>query len=152
MIRLYFYCCWDGSVQRCFLGNQLAPANRVANSQKCLRAGGKHNDLEDVGYNGWHHTFFEMLGNWSFGDYFKDYAIEISWELLTKDLKINPSRLVITTHITDDEATEIWKKLTGKDVIRLDKSNWWSAGDTGPCGPCTEIFYDYGADVSGITR
>lgn len=132
-----------------FLGNQLAPANRVANSQKCLRAGGKHNDLEDVGYNGWHHTFFEMLGNWSFGDYFKDYAIEISWELLTKDLKINPSRLVITTHITDDEATEIWKKLTGKDAIRLDKSNWWSAGDTGPCGPCTEIFYDYGADVSG---
>jgi len=132
-----------------FLGRQPAPAKRVADSQKCLRAGGKHNDLEDVGYDGWHHTFFEMLGNWSFGDYFKDGAIEMSWELLTKDLGIDPSRLVVTTHITDDEATKIWKKITGKDAIRLDKPNWWSAGDTGPCGPCTEIFYDYGANVPG---
>ena len=132
-----------------FLGRQPAPAKRVADSQKCLRAGGKHNDLEDVGYDGWHHTFFEMLGNWSFGDYFKDGAIEMSWELLTKDLGLDPSRLVVTTHITDDEATKIWKQVTGKDAIRLDKPNWWSAGDTGPCGPCTEIFYDYGADVPG---
>ncbi|MFA7188158.1 MAG: alanine--tRNA ligase [Alphaproteobacteria bacterium] len=132
-----------------FLGRQHAPAKRVADSQKCLRAGGKHNDLEDVGYDGWHHTFFEMLGNWSFGDYFKDGAIEMSWELLTKDLGLDPSRLVVTTHITDDEATKIWKQVTGKDAIRLDKPNWWSAGDTGPCGPCTEIFYDYGADVPG---
>ena len=132
-----------------FLGRQPAPAKRVADSQKCLRAGGKHNDLEDVGYDGWHHTFFEMLGNWSFGDYFKDGAIEMSWELLTRDLGLDPSRLVVTTHITDEEATQIWKKLTGKDAIRLDKPNWWSAGDTGPCGPCTEIFYDYGSDVPG---
>ncbi|MDR0967473.1 MAG: alanine--tRNA ligase [Rickettsiales bacterium] len=126
-----------------------APAPRVADSQKCLRAGGKHNDLEDVGFDGWHHTFFEMLGNWSFGDYFKQEAIELSWELLTRDLGIDPSRLVVTTHITDDGATKIWKQLTGKDAIRLDKPNWWSMGDTGPCGPCTEIFYDYGADVPG---
>lgn len=132
-----------------FLGRQPAPAKRVADTQKCLRAGGKHNDLEDVGYDGWHHTFFEMLGNWSFGDYFKDDAIKMSWELLTKDLGIDPSRLVITTHITDDEATKIWKQVTGKEAIRLDKPNWWSAGDTGPCGPCTEIFYDYGANVPG---
>ncbi len=132
-----------------FLGRQPAPAKRVADSQKCLRAGGKHNDLEDVGYDGWHHTFFEMLGNWSFGDYFKDDAIKMSWELLTHDLGIDPSRLVVTTHITDDEATKIWKKVTGKEAIRLDKPNWWSAGDTGPCGPCTEIFYDYGAGVPG---
>ncbi|MCL2748490.1 MAG: alanine--tRNA ligase [Alphaproteobacteria bacterium] len=131
-------------------GLEPAPALRVADSQKCLRAGGKHNDLEDVGYDGWHHTFFEMLGNWSFGDYFKEGAIEMSWDLLTRELGIDPARLVITTHASDDEATELWKKIAGKEAIRLgDKSNWWSAADSGPCGPNSEIFYDYGADVSG---
>lgn len=132
-----------------FLGHRDAPAARVADVQKCIRAGGKHNDLEDVGFDGRHHTFFEMLGNWSFGDYFKDGAIEMSWDLLTHVMGIDPARLVVTTHISDDEATQIWKKITGKDAIRLDKSNWWSAGDTGPCGPCTEIFYDYGSSVAG---
>ncbi|MDR0449610.1 MAG: alanine--tRNA ligase [Rickettsiales bacterium] len=130
-------------------GGESAPAPRVADSQKCLRAGGKHNDLEDVGFDSRHHTFFEMLGNWSFGDYFKEGAIELSWNLLTRELEIDPARLVVTTHISDDEATKIWKKITGKDAIRLDKDNWWAMGDTGPCGPCTEIFYDHGADVPG---
>lgn len=124
-------------------------APRVADVQKCIRAGGKHNDLEDVGMDGRHHTFFEMLGNWSFGDYFKEQAIEMSWEMLTKRLGLDPERIVVTTHISDDEATAIWKKLTGKDAIRLDKDNWWSAGDTGPCGPCTEMHYDMGADLPG---
>ena len=100
-------------------GERPAPAPRVANVQKCIRAGGKHNDLEDVGFDNRHHTFFEMLGNWSFGDYFKEEAITMSWEVLTKVLGLDPNRLVITTHHSDDEATEIWKKLTGKDAIRL---------------------------------
>ena len=116
---------------------------------KCIRAGGKHNDLEDVGFDGRHHTFFEMMGNWSFGDYFKEGAIEMSWELLTKVFGLDPNRIVVTTHISDDEATQIWKKITGKDAIRLDKDNWWSAGETGPCGPCTEMHYDFGPDVPG---
>jgi len=132
-----------------FLGTETAPAPRVADVQKCIRAGGKHNDLEDVGFDGRHHTFFEMLGNWSFGDYFKEGAIEMSWDLLTNVIGIDPKKLVVTTHISDDEATEIWKKVAGKDAIRLDKDNWWSAGDTGPCGPCSEIFYDFGENVAG---
>ena len=132
-----------------FLGTETAPAPRVADVQKCIRAGGKHNDLEDVGFDGRHHTFFEMLGNWSFGDYFKEGAIEMSWDLLTNVIGIDPKKLVVTTHTSDDEATEIWKKITGKDAIRLGKDNWWSAGDTGPCGPCSEIFYDFGEDVPG---
>ena len=132
-----------------FLGTETAPAPRVADVQKCIRAGGKHNDLEDVGFDGRHHTFFEMLGNWSFGDYFKQGAIEMSWDLLTRVIGIDPNRLIVTTHISDDEATEIWKKVAGKDAIRLDKDNWWSAGDTGPCGPCSEIFYDFGSNVPG---
>ncbi len=136
---------WKGILQ----GLEPAPAPRVADVQKCIRAGGKHNDLEDVGFDGRHHTFFEMMGNWSFGDYFKDGAIEMSWDLLTRVIGIDPARLVVTTHISDDEATEIWKKVAGKDAIRLDKDNWWSAGDTGPCGPCSEIFYDFGADIPG---
>ncbi len=136
---------WKGILQ----GTEPAFATRVADVQKCIRAGGKHNDLEDVGMDGTHHTFFEMLGNWSFGDYFKEQAIEMSWEVLTKVIGLDPNRIIVTTHISDDEATAIWKKLTGKDAIRLDKDNWWSAGDTGPCGPCTEMHYDMGDDIPG---
>ena len=132
-----------------FLGLENPPAPRVADVQKCIRAGGKHNDLEDVGFDGRHHTFFEMLGNWSFGDYFKEGAIEMSWDLLTRVIGINPARLVVTAHESDDEAAEIWRKVAGKEAIRLGKDNWWSAGDTGPCGPCSEIFYDFGEDVPG---
>lgn len=137
---------WKGILQ----GTEPAFAPRVADVQKCIRAGGKHNDLEDVGFDGRHHTFFEMLGNWSFGDYFKAGAIEMSWELLTKVFGLNPDRIVVTTHTSDEEATKLWKQIAGKDAIRLgDKSNWWSAGDTGPCGPCTEMFYDFGPDIAG---
>ncbi len=136
---------WKGILQ----GIEPAFAPRVADVQKCIRAGGKHNDLEDVGFDGRHHTFFEMMGNWSFGDYFKEEAIAMSWELLTKVFKLDPNRIVVTTHISDDDATAIWKKITGKDAIRLDKDNWWSAGDTGPCGPCTEMHYDMGAELPG---
>lgn len=132
-----------------FLGKVAPTSPRVADVQKCIRAGGKHNDLDEVGFDGSHHTFFEMLGNWSFGDYFKEEAIAMSWDLLTNVLKLDPNRIVVTTHITDDEATKIWKKVSGKDAIRLDKDNWWSAGDTGPCGPCTEMHYDMGADLDG---
>ena len=135
---------WKGILQ----GTEPAFAPRVADVQKCIRAGGKHNDLDEVGFDGRHHTFFEMLGNWSFGDYFKAGAIEMSWDLLTNVLKLDPARLRVTTHVSDDESTEIWRKVAGKEAIRLgDKDNWWSAGDTGPCGPCTEIFYDFGADI-----
>ena len=130
-------------------GVEPAFAPRVANIQKCIRAGGKHNDLDDVGYDNRHHTFFEMLGSWSFGDYFKEEAIAMSWEMLTKVVGFDPNRIVVTTHISDDEATQIWKKVAGKDAIRLDKDNWWSAGETGPCGPCTEMHYDLGSDVPG---
>ncbi len=137
---------WKGILQ----GTEPAFAPRVADVQKCIRAGGKHNDLEDVGFDGRHHTFFEMLGNWSFGDYFKAGAIEMSWELLTKVFGLDPERIVVTTHYSDDEAVKIWKQVAGKDAILLgDKDNWWSAGDTGPCGPCTEMHYDMGADLPG---
>lgn len=137
---------WKGILQ----GTEPAFAPRVADVQKCIRAGGKHNDLEDVGFDGRHHTFFEMLGNWSFGDYFKAGAIEMSWELLTKVFGLDPERIVVTTHYSDDEAAKIWKQVAGKDAILLgDKDNWWSAGDTGPCGPCTEMHYDMGAHLPG---
>ncbi len=136
---------WKGILQ----GTEPAFAPRVADVQKCIRAGGKHNDLDEVGFDGRHHTFFEMLGNWSFGDYFKEQSIEMSWDVLTRVIGLDPNRIVVTTHITDEESTQIWKKLTGKDAIRLDKDNWWSAGDTGPCGPCTEMHYDMGADLPG---
>lgn len=137
---------WKGILQ----GTEPAFAPRVADVQKCIRAGGKHNDLEDVGFDGRHHTFFEMLGNWSFGDYFKEGAIEMSWELLTKVLGLDPNRIVVTTHYSDEEAIKIWKKVAGKDAILLgDKDNWWSAGDTGPCGPCTEMHYDMGEHLPG---
>lgn len=135
---------WKGILQ----GTEPAFAPRVADVQKCIRAGGKHNDLDEVGFDGRHHTFFEMVGNWSFGDYFKEGAIGYSWELLTKVLGLDPNKIRVTTHETDDESTEIWRKIAGKEAIRLgDKDNWWSAGDTGPCGPCTEIFYDFGESI-----
>ena len=136
---------WKGVFQ----GTEQPIAPRVADVQKCIRAGGKHNDLDEVGFDGSHHTFFEMLGNWSFGDYFKEEAIIMSWEVLTKVIGFDPNRIVVTTHISDDEATQIWKKVAGKDAIRLDKDNWWSAGETGPCGPCTEMHYDMKPDMSG---
>lgn len=136
---------WKGILQ----GVEPAFAPRVADVQKCIRAGGKHNDLEDVGLDGRHHTFFEMMGNWSFGDYFKEAALKMSWDLLTNVIGIDPKRLVVTAHESDDEAAALWKKIAGKEAIRLGKDNWWSAGDTGPCGPCTEIFYDFGENVPG---
>ncbi len=136
---------WKGILQ----GTEPAFATRVADVQKCIRAGGKHNDLDEVGFDGRHHTFFEMLGNWSFGDYFKEEAIKMSWDVLTQVIGLDPKRIVVTTHISDDEATDIWKKVAGKDAIRLDKDNWWSAGDTGPCGPCTEMHYDMGDHLFG---
>lgn len=136
---------WKGILQ----GTEPAFAPRVADVQKCIRAGGKHNDLEDVGFDNRHHTFFEMMGNWSFGDYFKEDAIKMSWDLLTNVIGLDPNRIVVTTHVSDDVATEIWKKVAGKDAIRLDKDNWWSAGDTGPCGPCTEMHYDMNPNMSG---
>ncbi len=135
---------WKGILQ----GAEAPFAPRVADVQKCIRAGGKHNDLDEVGFDGRHHTFFEMMGNWSFGDYFKAGAIEQSWELLTGVLKLDPEKIRVTTHVSDEESTELWRKIAGKEAIRLgDKDNWWSAGDTGPCGPCTEMFYDFGADI-----
>ena len=137
---------WKGILQ----GTEPAFAPRVADVQKCIRAGGKHNDLDDVGFDGRHHTFFEMMGNWSFGDYFKEGAIEMSWELLTRVFGLDPNRIVVTTHYSDDEAAKIWKKVSGKDAILLgDKDNWWSAGETGPCGPCTEMHYDMGDHLPG---
>lgn len=136
---------WKGILQ----GSEPAFAPRVADVQKCIRAGGKHNDLDEVGFDGRHHTFFEMVGNWSFGDYFKAGAIEMSWDFLTNVLKLDPAKLRVTTHTSDEEATELWRKIAGKEAIRLgDHDNWWSAGDTGPCGPCTEIFYDFGDNIA----
>ena len=136
---------WKGILQ----GTEPAFAPRVADVQKCIRAGGKHNDLDEVGFDGRHHTFFEMVGNWSFGDYFKAGAIEMSWDLLTNVLKLDPAKLRVTTHKSDEEATELWRKIAGKEAIRMgDHDNWWSAGDTGPCGPCTEIFYDFGDEFT----
>ncbi len=136
---------WKGILQ----GTEPAFAPRVADVQKCIRAGGKHNDLDEVGFDGRHHTFFEMVGNWSFGDYFKAGAIEMSWDLLTNVLKLDPAKLRVTTHTSDEEATELWRKIAGKEAIRMgDHDNWWSAGDTGPCGPCTEIFYDFGDEFT----
>ena len=126
---------------------------RATTAQKCVRAGGKHNDLDNVGYTTRHHTFFEMMGNFSFGDYFKQDAIAYAWELLTQEFKLDKSKLYFTVYHTDDEAFEIWKKVTGCDESRIlrvpTNDNFWSMGDVGPCGPCSEIFYDHGADLSG---
>jgi len=136
-----------------FLGKDLRDYSRAATSQRCVRAGGKHNDLENVGYTARHHTFFEMLGNFSFGDYFKRDAIHFAWAFVTGTLKLDPNRLWVTVFRDDDEAARIWIDEIGvpKDrVTRMgEKSNFWAMGDTGPCGPCTEIFYDHGAHIPG---
>ncbi|MDP7190244.1 MAG: alanine--tRNA ligase [Alphaproteobacteria bacterium] len=136
-----------------FTGAEKRDFTRAATSQKCVRAGGKHNDLDNVGYTARHHTFFEMLGNFSFGDYFKDVAIELAWNLITKEFAVPAERLMITVHADDDEAFKLSRKITGLPeslVLRLDSAdNFWSMGNTGSCGPCAEIFYDHGEDVPG---
>jgi alanyl-tRNA synthetase len=136
-----------------FTGQETRPYTTAVSSQKCVRAGGKHNDLDNVGYTARHHTFFEMLGNFSFGDYFKERAIELAWTLLTKDFGLDKKRLVITVYHDDEEAFGIWKKLTGfgeDKILRIaTNDNFWQMGDTGPCGPCSEIFFDHGDKIAG---
>ncbi len=136
-----------------FTGVEKLPYVRAASSQKCVRAGGKHNDLDNVGYTARHHTFFEMLGNFSFGDYFKERAIELAWRLITKHFGISPERLLITVYVDDDDGFRLWQKITGfsdQKILRIAGSdNFWAMGDTGPCGPCSEIFYDHGPHIPG---
>ncbi|RZM81146.1 alanine--tRNA ligase [Pseudoalteromonas rubra] len=136
-----------------FLGGEKRPYNRATSSQRCVRAGGKHNDLENVGYTARHHTFFEMLGNFSFGDYFKKDAIRFAWEFLTKEINLPKEKLLVTVYHDDQEAYDIWAKDIGvpeDKIIRIATSdNFWSMGDTGPCGPCSEIFYDHGEEIWG---
>ena len=136
-----------------FTGVEKRPYRRATTSQKCVRAGGKHNDLENVGYTARHHTFFEMLGNFSFGDYFKDRAIELAWNLITKEYGLSKERLLVTVYSEDDDAARLWAKIAGlpeKKIIRIPTSdNFWAMGDTGPCGPCSEIFYDHGPEIPG---
>jgi len=136
-----------------FTGLETRPFSQATSSQKCVRAGGKHNDLDNVGYTARHHTFFEMLGNFSFGDYFKDRAIELAWNLLTKEWGLSPERLTATVYHTDDEAFDLWRKISGlpeSRIIRIPtKDNFWAMGDDGPCGPCSEIFYDHGDHIPG---
>ncbi|HEX6832660.1 MAG TPA: alanine--tRNA ligase, partial [Rudaea sp.] len=143
-----------------FLGSEKLPYVRAADVQRCLRAGGKHNDLDSVGYTARHHTFFEMLGTWSFGDYFKKEAIAWAWELLTGVFQLPKDRLLVTVYHTDDEAFDIWNKDIGlpkERIVRIGDNkgapfasdNFWQMADTGPCGPCTEIFYDHGAEIPG---
>ena len=136
-----------------FTGHEHRPYVRAASSQKCVRAGGKHNDLDNVGYTARHHTFFEMLGNFSFGDYFKDVAIENAWTLLTRDFGLPKEKLLVTVYHEDDEAASLWKRIAGlpdEKIIRIaTDDNFWRMGDTGPCGPCSEIFYDHGPSIPG---
>jgi len=136
-----------------FTGKETRPYKRAVTAQKCVRAGGKHNDLENVGYTARHHTFFEMLGNFSFGDYFKDVAIELAWNLVTREYGLPGDRLLVTVYAEDDEAAEHWRKIAGlpeQRIIRIPTSdNFWQMGDTGPCGPCSEIFYDHGPEIPG---
>jgi alanyl-tRNA synthetase len=136
-----------------FTGVEKRPYSRAVTAQKCVRAGGKHNDLDNVGYTARHHTFFEMLGNFSFGDYFKDVAIELAWNLITKEFALPRDRLLVTVYIDDDQAFDLWKKIAGladEKIIRIAGSdNFWAMGDLGPCGPCSEIFYDHGDRIPG---
>ncbi|WP_136656915.1 alanine--tRNA ligase [Nitratireductor sp. XY-223] len=136
-----------------FTGLEHRPYTRAVTAQKCVRAGGKHNDLDNVGYTARHHTFFEMLGNFSFGDYFKDVAIELAWKLITEEFGLDRNRLLATVYHTDDEAFDLWKKVAGLPedrIIRIPThDNFWAMGDTGPCGPCSEIFYDHGEGIPG---
>ncbi|MBS0223900.1 MAG: alanine--tRNA ligase [Proteobacteria bacterium] len=136
-----------------FTGLERRPYSRATTSQKCVRAGGKHNDLENVGYTARHHTFFEMLGNFSFGDYFKEHAIELAWNLITKEFGLSKDRLLVTVFSEDDDAARYWRKVTGfpdSKIIRIPTSdNFWAMGDTGPCGPCSEIFFDHGEGIPG---
>ena len=136
-----------------FTGVEKRRVSRAVSAQKCVRAGGKHNDLDNVGYTARHHTFFEMLGNFSFGDYFKPLAIELAWKLITKELGLDTKRLLVTVYHTDDDAFDLWKKIAGfpdERIIRIPTSdNFWAMGDTGPCGPCSEIFYDQGEALAG---
>jgi len=136
-----------------FTGQETRASKRAVSAQKCVRAGGKHNDLDNVGYTARHHTFFEMMGNFSFGDYFKEHAIERAWNLVTKEFGIPADRLMATVYIDDDEAFDLWKKIAGLPESRITRiagsDNFWSMGDTGPCGPCTEIFYDHGDHIWG---
>src|SRR5215470_9501757 len=136
-----------------FTGQEKRAIPRATTAQKCVRAGGKHNDLDRVGYTARHHTFFEMLGNFSFGDYFKERAIDLAWTLVTKDFGLDAKRLLVTVYSEDDEAARLWRKIAGlpeAKVIRIPTSdNFWSMGEVGPCGPCTEIFYDHGAHIPG---
>src|SRR5580698_20568 len=136
-----------------FTGVEKRPYARAASAQKCVRAGGKHNDLDNVGYTARHHTFFEMLGNFSFGDYFKPLAIELAWKLITRDFGLPKDKLTVTVYHDDDDAFDLWKKIAGlpeSRIIRIATSdNFWAMGDTGPCGPCSEIFYDHGPEIPG---
>ncbi len=136
-----------------FTGLEKRPYTRATTAQKCVRAGGKHNDLDNVGYTARHHTFFEMLGNFSFGDYFKERAIELAWKLVTKEYGVPADRLTVTVYVDDDEAFKLWKKIAGlpdRKIIRIaGADNFWAMGDTGPCGPCSEIFYDHGDHIAG---
>ncbi|WP_282025857.1 alanine--tRNA ligase [Limimaricola cinnabarinus] len=136
-----------------FTGVETRDYSRATTAQKCVRAGGKHNDLDNVGYTARHHTFFEMMGNFSFGDYFKEEAIRYSWELLTREFGLNPDKLLVTVFHTDDEAADLWKKIAGlpdERIIRIATSdNFWMMGPTGPCGPCSEVFYDHGPEIWG---
>src|SRR5204863_5693346 len=136
-----------------FLGKERRPYVRAVSSQRSLRAGGKHNDLENVGYTARHHTFFEMLGNFSFGDYFKERAIELAWNLITREFGLARDRLLVTVYAEDDEAATLWARIAGlpeAKIIRIATSdNFWMMGDVGPCGPCSEIFYDHGPSIPG---
>ena len=147
--------CRHGAVQeRLHRRSRSGPIRAPRPSQKCVRAGGKHNDLDNVGYTARHHTFFEMLGNFSFGDYFKERAIELAWNLITKEFGLPKDRLLVTVYHTDDEAADLWKKIAGlagraASSASPTRDNFWAMGDTGPCGPCSEIFYDHGDGIPG---
>ncbi|KAF0145464.1 MAG: alanyl-tRNA synthetase, partial [Rhodospirillaceae bacterium] len=136
-----------------FTGQESCSHQRAATAQKCVRAGGKHNDLDNVGYTARHHTFFEMLGNFSFGDYFKETAIELAWGLIIREFGLAPERLLVTVHATDEDAARLWRQIAGLPETRILRiptaDNFWQMGDTGPCGPCSEIFYDHGPDLPG---